>query len=82
MDFTGKTVLVTGGSRDAFRGEPESPAYGASKAVLNAMSQSLAQRLAPHGIFRMKRGRSINRRNPTVSFPTRSQIQTLCNMKK
>ncbi|MDH3815808.1 MAG: SDR family oxidoreductase, partial [Acidobacteriota bacterium] len=35
----------------AFRGEPEGPAYGASKAALNSMSQSLAQRLAPHGVF-------------------------------
>ncbi len=38
-------------SRGAFRGEPEAPAYGASKAALNAMSQSLAQALAPHGVF-------------------------------
>ena len=27
------------------------PAYGASKAALNAMSQSMAQALAPHGVF-------------------------------
>ena len=45
----GRIVNVT--SRGAFRGEPEGPAYGASKAALNSMSQSLAQRLAPHGIF-------------------------------
>ena len=44
----GKIVNVS--SRGAFRGEPESPAYGASKAGLNAMSQSLAQKLAPHNI--------------------------------
>lgn len=43
--------IVNVSSRGAFRGEPESPAYGASKAGLNAMSQSLAQKLAPHGIF-------------------------------
>jgi NAD(P)-dependent dehydrogenase (short-subunit alcohol dehydrogenase family) len=43
--------LVNVSSRGAFRGEPEAPAYAASKAALNAMSQSLAQRLAPHGIF-------------------------------
>jgi len=43
--------IVNVSSRGAFRGEPEGPAYGASKAGLNAMSQSLAQRLAPHGIF-------------------------------
>ena len=35
----------------AFRGEPDGPAYGASKAGLNVMSQSLARRLAPHRIF-------------------------------
>ncbi len=43
--------IVNVSSRGAFRGEPEGPAYGASKAGLNAFSQSLAQRLAPHGIF-------------------------------
>ena len=45
----GRIVNVT--SRGAFRGEPEGPAYGASKAALNSRSQSLAQRLAPHGLF-------------------------------
>ena len=44
----GKIVNVS--SRGSFRGEPKGPAYGASKAGLNAMSQSLAQRLAPHNI--------------------------------
>lgn len=43
--------IVNISSRGAFRGEPENPAYGASKAGLNAMSQSLAQRLARHNIF-------------------------------
>lgn len=43
--------IVNVSSRGAFRGEPDGPAYGASKAGLNAMSQSLAQRLAPHGVF-------------------------------
>ena len=43
--------IVNVSSRGAFRGEPEGPAYGASKAGLNSMSQSLAQRLAPHGVF-------------------------------
>ena len=43
--------IVNVSSRGAFRGEPNAPAYGASKAGLNAMSQSLAQKLAPHGIF-------------------------------
>ncbi|HOC41925.1 MAG TPA: SDR family oxidoreductase [Thermoanaerobaculales bacterium] len=43
--------IVNVSSRGAFRGEPDGPAYGASKAGLNAMSQSLAKLLAPHGIF-------------------------------
>lgn len=43
--------IVNVSSRGAFRGEPANPAYGASKAGLNAFSQSLAQHLAPHHIF-------------------------------
>jgi 3-oxoacyl-[acyl-carrier protein] reductase len=42
--------IVNVSSRGAFRGEPDHPAYGASKAALNSMAQSLAQHLAPHGI--------------------------------
>jgi 3-oxoacyl-[acyl-carrier protein] reductase len=42
--------IVNVSSRGAFRGEPEQPAYGASKAALNAMAQSLAVALAPYGI--------------------------------
>lgn len=45
----GKIVNIT--SRGAFRGEPDAPAYGASKAGLNAMSQSLAKALAGEHIF-------------------------------
>jgi NAD(P)-dependent dehydrogenase (short-subunit alcohol dehydrogenase family) len=44
----GKIINIS--SRGAFRGEPDHPAYGASKAGLNAMSQSLAIALAPSGI--------------------------------
>ncbi|MEM7129998.1 MAG: SDR family oxidoreductase [Chloroflexota bacterium] len=43
--------IVNVSSRGAFRGEPEAPAYGASKAGLNAMGQSLAKTLAPYNIF-------------------------------
>jgi 3-oxoacyl-[acyl-carrier protein] reductase len=43
--------IVNVSSRGAFRGEPGGPAYGASKAGLNAMSQSLAKALAPHNVF-------------------------------
>lgn len=44
----GAVVNVT--SRGAFRGEPDTPAYGASKAGLNAFTQSMALALAPHDI--------------------------------
>jgi 3-oxoacyl-[acyl-carrier protein] reductase len=43
--------IVNVSSRGAFRGEPAMPAYAASKAGLNAMSQSLAVALAPYNIF-------------------------------
>jgi 3-oxoacyl-[acyl-carrier protein] reductase len=43
--------IVNVSSRGAFRGEPLGPAYGASKAGMNAMGQSLAQYLAPYNIF-------------------------------
>jgi NAD(P)-dependent dehydrogenase (short-subunit alcohol dehydrogenase family) len=46
----GGGTIVNISSRGAFRGEPDGPAYGASKAGLNALSQSLAKRLAPHDI--------------------------------
>lgn len=42
--------IVNIGSRGAFRGEPDHPAYGSTKAALHALGQSLAVSLAPHGI--------------------------------
>jgi 3-oxoacyl-[acyl-carrier protein] reductase len=42
--------IVNVSSRGAFRGEPGQPAYGASKAGLNAFGQSLAVALAPYNI--------------------------------
>ncbi|MFN0281802.1 MAG: SDR family NAD(P)-dependent oxidoreductase [Kineosporiaceae bacterium] len=50
MDRGAPGRVVNVSSRGAFRGEPGSPAYGASKAGLNALGQSLALALAPHGI--------------------------------
>jgi NAD(P)-dependent dehydrogenase (short-subunit alcohol dehydrogenase family) len=44
----GRIINVT--SRGAFRGEPRHPAYGASKAGLNAFGQSMARALAPYRI--------------------------------
>lgn len=43
--------IVNVSSRGAFRGEPDAPAYGASKAGLNAMGQSLAKALASLNIY-------------------------------
>ena len=45
----GKIINIS--SRGAFRGEPEYVAYGASKAGLNSLSQSLSKELAPFNIF-------------------------------
>ena len=45
----GKIVNVS--SRGAFRGEPTAFAYGASKAGLNAMGQSMAKSLAPQNVY-------------------------------
>jgi NAD(P)-dependent dehydrogenase (short-subunit alcohol dehydrogenase family) len=47
---SGAGRIVNVSSRGAFRGEPEQPAYGASKAGLNALGQSLARALGSHGI--------------------------------
>ena len=46
----GGGAVVNVSSRGAFRGEPDCPAYGASKAGLNAFGQSMAVALAPKGI--------------------------------
>ena len=43
--------IVNVSSRGALRGEPLLPWYGASKAGMNAMGQSLAQALGPQGVF-------------------------------
>lgn len=42
--------IINISSRGAFRGEPTASAYAASKAGLNAFSQSLAQHLAPYNV--------------------------------
>ena len=44
----GRVVNVS--SRGAYRGEPDMPAYGATKAALNSFTQSMAAALGPVGI--------------------------------
>jgi 3-oxoacyl-[acyl-carrier protein] reductase len=51
MAARGAGRIVNVSSRGAFRGEPDHPAYGASKAALNSFGQSMAQAPAPHGIY-------------------------------
>jgi len=48
-DGGGRIVNIS--SRGAFRGEPDAPGYGASKAGLNALSQSMAKALGAAGIY-------------------------------
>jgi 3-oxoacyl-[acyl-carrier protein] reductase len=51
MVAAGGGRIVNVSSRGAFRGEPSHPAYGASKAGLNSLGQSMARALGPHGII-------------------------------
>jgi NAD(P)-dependent dehydrogenase (short-subunit alcohol dehydrogenase family) len=50
MSKQGGGKIINISSRGAFRGEPEAPAYGASKAGLNSLSQSMAKALGGMGI--------------------------------
>ena len=51
MVAAGGGRIVNVSSRGAFRGEPHHPAYGASKAGLNSLGQSMARALGGHGIY-------------------------------
>jgi NAD(P)-dependent dehydrogenase (short-subunit alcohol dehydrogenase family) len=51
MAAAGGGRIVNVSSRGAFRGEPTHAAYGASKAGLNSLGQSMAKALAPFGIY-------------------------------
>ncbi|HEX6338376.1 MAG TPA: SDR family oxidoreductase [Jiangellaceae bacterium] len=51
MVSAGAGRIVNVSSRGAFRGEPTHAAYGASKAGLNSLGQSMARALAPFGIY-------------------------------
>lgn len=46
----GGGTIVTIGSRGVFVGEPDDPAYAATKGALHAFAQSMAVALAPHDI--------------------------------
>jgi 3-oxoacyl-[acyl-carrier protein] reductase len=50
LRVAGGGAVVNVSSRGAFRGEPNCPAYAASKAGMNAFGQSMALVLAPHNI--------------------------------
>ncbi|MEI8057755.1 MAG: SDR family oxidoreductase [Actinomycetes bacterium] len=50
MPRGGGSRIVNVGSRGGFRGEPDGPAYGASKAAIAAFGQSIAKALGSHGI--------------------------------
>jgi NAD(P)-dependent dehydrogenase (short-subunit alcohol dehydrogenase family) len=51
MAEAGGGRLVNVSSRGAFRGEPTAPAYAASKAGLNALTQSFAKAFAARGVL-------------------------------
>ena len=51
MVAAGGGRIVNVSSRGAFRGEPTAAAYGASKAGLNSLTQSLAKALAPRKVI-------------------------------
>lgn len=50
MKTRGGGHIVNISSRGAYRGEPDQPAYGASKAGMNSLTQSLALALGKYGI--------------------------------
>ena len=51
MKNNGGGKIVNISSRGAFRGEPDAPAYGASKGGLNSFSQSMAKALAKENVY-------------------------------
>jgi NAD(P)-dependent dehydrogenase (short-subunit alcohol dehydrogenase family) len=51
MKDRGGCKIINISSRGAFRGEPDAPAYGASKAGLNSFGQSMAKALAKYNIM-------------------------------
>lgn len=51
LERAGGGHIVNISSRGAYRGEPDAPAYGAGKAGLNSLTQSLARALGPRRIY-------------------------------
>ncbi|RLD56156.1 MAG: 3-oxoacyl-ACP reductase [Bacteroidetes bacterium] len=51
MKEKGGCKIINVSSRGAFRGEPDAPAYGASKAGMNSFGQSFAKALGKYNIF-------------------------------
>jgi len=51
MKDKGGCRIVNVSSRGAFRGEPDAPAYGASKAGMNSFGQSFAKAFAKYNIY-------------------------------
>jgi NAD(P)-dependent dehydrogenase (short-subunit alcohol dehydrogenase family) len=51
MKDEGGCRIVNVSSRGAFRGEPDAPAYGASKAGMNSFGQSFAKAFAKYNIY-------------------------------
>ena len=51
MKNKGGCKIINVSSRGAFRGEPDAPAYGASKAGMNSFGQSFAKALAKYNIY-------------------------------
>jgi len=74
-DRGGRIVNVS--SRGAFRGEPDQPAYGASKAALNAMGQSLAVALAPYRIAVASVAPGFVATDMTAELPEKRQQEIL-----
>lgn len=71
--------IINVSSRGAFRGEPDHPAYGASKAGMNAMSQSLAKKLGKYniGVYAIAPGFvATDMAQPTLDGPEGAAIKS------
>ncbi len=79
MIHQGGGRIINVSSRGAFRGEPDHPAYGASKAGMNAMSQSLAKKLGKYniGVYAIAPGFvATDMAQPTLDGPAGAVIKS------